>query len=102
MDSAARIPTLTDPKNTYVAQDTTIQPDGGSVITVHRYLDLYSGDGHLCDNGRDSLSDVTGVHGITLAMYRDNFQPGHIRDGMRARTAQKMAKYDGAVSQLGF
>ena len=92
---------VTDPKNTYVAQDTTIQPDS-SVITVRRYLDLYSGDGHFFDNGRDSLSDVTGVHGITLPMYREHFQPGHIRDGINARTAQKMAKYDDAVSRLGF
>ena len=34
--------------------------------------------------------------------YRENFQPGHIRDGIVARTAQKVAKYDAAVSRLGF
>jgi len=101
LNSAARIPTITDPKNNYVAQDNKIQPDG-SVITVRRYLDLYSGDGHLFADGRDSLSDVTGVHGITLPMYLHDFQPAHIRDGIKARTAQKNAKYADVVSQLGF
>jgi len=69
---------------------------------VRRYLDLYSGDGHLFADGRDSLSDVTGVHGITLPMYLHDFQPAHIRDGITARTAQKNAKYADVVSQLGF
>ena len=56
LDSAARIPTLTNPKGNYVAQDNHIQPDG-SVNTMRRYLDLFFGDGFLSvDARRDSLA----------------------------------------------
>ena len=69
---------------------------------VRRYLDLFSGDGHFYVNGRDTLSDVTGTHGLTLPMYTRGYQPANIREGIINRTAKKIAKYDVVVSRLGF
>jgi len=68
---------------------------------VRRQLDLWSGDGHLTPNGKDTLSDVTGVHGISARMQFDDYFPLRVDEALVTRAAQKCRKYQRGVEQLG-
>jgi hypothetical protein len=101
LDSAARIPSISNPKGPLVAHAPFIEPDG-LVVNQRRECDLFSSDGRYAANGLDTLSDVSGVHGITMAMYTQDYHLVNIREGITARTRKKEAKYSDPVSRLGY
>ena len=64
-----------EPRGRYVTEDEIIQHPTGTVKSVKRYADLWTADGHLNNNGRDTLYDVSGVHEISSNYYRANPPP---------------------------
>ena len=81
--------------------DELFNAPNGRVTIVRRQLDLWSGDGHLTPNGKDTLSDVTGVHGISARMQFDDYFPLRVDEALVTRAAQKCRKYQRGVEQLG-
>ena len=100
LNRAAQLPTTVEPRGTFIALDEINHPDG-HVTMERRFLDLYSGDGHLSVDGRSTLCDITGVHGMTSAVYVGVAIPT-VEGLMNQRHRRKIAKYQRAVSNLGY
>ena len=99
LNHAAHIPSLIEPRGPFVASDEIIQPNG-HVIMERRYLDLWSGDGHLRPDGTGTLADVTGFHAMANAVY-DN-QDIDVTALLSQRVRLKNAKYHNAVNRIGY
>jgi hypothetical protein len=100
-DQAAFLPSIIEPRGTYIATDIVVSQTG-SRTHVNRYCDLFSGDGHLNPDGLASLSDVSCTYGLTAEMARTLVPAASIGQAVRARCAKKIQKYDGVVSRLGY
>ncbi len=102
LDNAARVTTLIEPRGKFVAE-AEIQKPNGIIQHERRFLDLWSADSHVTANGRETLGDVSGVHGVPISAYtREGQNCASLKQALKKRVDTKIAKYREPVERLGY
>ena len=99
----ARISAEIEPRKQFVAEQAIEKPNG-TAKTERRLLDLYSGDAHITANGKDTLSDVAGKHGVCAGTYKQHRAAASktLEQILSERVKRKREKYTNPVAELGY
>jgi hypothetical protein len=102
LDRQARIPTEVEPRGKYIAASIRQQPHGPKETQL--LTDLRSEDQQVTSNGKPTLSDISGTHGISVGHFANPEQETILTTEqiLRRRANSKCAKYEESVNELEY